>query len=121
MYNFIQLKIDFCLVSQIDSFLRPVYQRSLKMTLSFTHTLKKRIFINIFWVVEIRWYCWEKALCLPFLAHLRGLDFVLRPFCSSSTHFRWQSHPFWCSKLLSYTSLKSIQPMLSLYICISTY
>lgn len=37
MYNFIQLKMDFCLVGQIESFLRPVYQRSSKMTLSLTY------------------------------------------------------------------------------------
>lgn len=90
----------------------------------YTYT-KKRIFINIFWVVEIRLYCWGRALCLPFSGHLRSLDFVLSLFCSSSTHFHWQSHPFWWSKLLSYTWVSKLfllpQPMLSLYIYISTY
>lgn len=100
MYNFIQLKIDFCLVSQIDSFLRPMYQRSSKITLSLTYRYTKKEFLLVFfWVVEIKLYCWGKTFCLSFSRHLRSLDFVLNPFSLSSTQYHWQSHPSWWSKL----------------------
>lgn len=125
MYNFIQLKIDFCLVSQIDSFLRPMYQRSSKITLSLTYRYTEKEFLLVFfWVVEIKLYCWGKTFCLPFSRHLRSLDFVLNPFSLSSTHYHWQSHPLWWSKLY-HTRFSNLllppQPVLSLNIYISIY
>lgn len=50
-------------MSHIDSFLRPMYQRSSKMTL--LKKVQKRTFLSIFRVEEIRLYCWEKASASP--------------------------------------------------------